>query len=214
MQSLRPIRHFIWDFDGTLFDTYPVIIRNLRHALGEFGCDADPVEAMGLMLDSIPVARRHYAQRFGLDEAALAAAYQRYHEQANAALEATPMAGLPDVLRAVAASGRYHYIFTHRQPDETNAYLEKYGLTGLFRDIVAPGGTGFAPKPAPDAVLYLMKKYGMTAADTVMIGDREIDLGSGRNAGIKTVHIVCTAVPETLDCDWRFTDYGQMLEAL
>ena len=214
MQSLRPIRHFIWDFDGTLFDTYPVIIRDLRHALREFGCDADPTEVMRLMLDSIPAARLHYAQRFGIDPQTLAAAYQRYHEQANAALEAAPMAGLPAVLRAVADSGRYHYIFTHRQPDETDAYLKKYGLTGLFRDIVAPGRPGFAPKPAPDAVQYLMAQYGMTADDAVMIGDREIDLGSGRNAGLKTVHIVCTDVPETLVCDWRFTNYGEMLQEL
>ena len=214
MQSLARIRHFIWDFDGTLFDTYPVIIRNLRAALAEFGCDADPVEAMGLMLDSIPAARQHYAARFGLDLKALTDAYQRYHVQATAALEAAPMPLLPAVLRAAAEKGGYHYVFTHRQLDETNAYLTKYALTDLFRDIVAPGCPGFAPKPAPDAVLHLMEKYGMTADDTVMIGDREIDLGSGRNAGIRTVHIVCTDVPEDLVCDWRFTDYGQMLEEL
>ena len=34
-RSMRNIQHFIWDFDGTLFDTYPVIIGDLRKALGK-----------------------------------------------------------------------------------------------------------------------------------------------------------------------------------
>lgn len=35
------IRHFIWDFDGTVADTYPAIIQSLRDALQEFGHDCD-----------------------------------------------------------------------------------------------------------------------------------------------------------------------------
>ena len=42
-------KHVIWDFDGTLFDTYPIIIQNLDNALREFGYTCDPLEAMKLM---------------------------------------------------------------------------------------------------------------------------------------------------------------------
>jgi phosphoglycolate phosphatase-like HAD superfamily hydrolase len=48
-RDMQQIRHFIWDFDGTLFDTYPVIIKNLRSALAEYGRDCDPVDAMRRM---------------------------------------------------------------------------------------------------------------------------------------------------------------------
>jgi phosphoglycolate phosphatase-like HAD superfamily hydrolase len=47
-----------------------------------------------------------------------------------------------------------------------------------------------------------------------MVGDRDCDLGSARNAGIKTAHLVCAAVPENLNCDWRLVDFKQMLEML
>ena len=41
-KNMKDIQHFIWDFDGTLFDTYPVIIDDLRCALQEYGKDLDP----------------------------------------------------------------------------------------------------------------------------------------------------------------------------
>lgn len=204
------LRHFIWDFDGTLFDTYPVIIRNLRTALGQFGRDADPVQAMGLMLDCIPAAMKYYAETYQIPLEALNEAYQVCHRQANRELEAQPMAGVREVLTEIRDSGRYNYIFTHRKLEETRAYLAKYGMTDLFRDIMAPETPGFAWKPSPDGVLALMKEYGMKPEESVMVGDRECDLGSGRNAGIHTLHLMCPAVPEQLDCDWRIGSYAEM----
>ena len=40
-----------------------------------------------------------------------------------------------------------------------------------------------APKPAPDGVLYLLDKYGLDREDTLMTGDRELDVMAGKNAG-------------------------------
>ena len=211
---MQHICNFIWDFDGTLFDTYPVIIENLRRALNEFGYDCDPVEAMSLMLDTIPTALRHYADKFSIDRESLTAAYGNYKNEAAALLRAEPFAGVREVLDHIRATGRHSYIFTHRKQEETLAYLKKYELDGYFRDIIGPDFPHFAWKPAPDAVLYLMEKYQMDPAETVMIGDRDCDLGSGRNAGIHTAHMICATVQETLACDWRLHDFSQLLALL
>ena len=214
LDSIRRVKHFIWDFDGTLFDTYPVIIRNLRDALARFGRDCDPVEAMGLMLEHIPAARNFYADKYGIDREELQAAYEEFHHQANADMEAQPMAGVREVLKQIRANGGHNYIFTHRKLWETEAYLKKYDLLEEFRDLIGPESPCFASKPAPDAILYLMKTYDMDPEETVMVGDRECDLGSGRNAGIKAMHLVCKAVPENLACNWRIQDFGTVLEIL
>ena len=211
---MQSIRHFIWDFDGTLFDTYPVIIENLNLALREFGHGCEFPEAMELMLVNLGNAQRFYAEKFGIPGDALAAGYERYHQTANRELRAEPMAGVREVLAAICASGRRNYIFSHRKPGETVAYLEKYGLAGYFTHIIGPGSEGFAVKPAPDAVLFLTERYGMDPTETVIVGDRECDLGSGRNAGIRTAHLVCPVAPETLDCNWRFESFAQMLKEL
>ena len=69
-------------------------------------------------------------------------------------------------------------------------------------------------KPAPDAVLHLMAKYEMNAKNAAMVGDRDCDLGSARNANIGTVHYVCAMVQETLECDWRIESFDEMLALL
>lgn len=211
---MQKIQHFIWDFDGTLFDTYPVIIEDLNLALHEFGHSCDTLEAMRLMQGRLAHAQKFYADKFGIPMEALVAAYERHHSQANRELRAAPMAGVREVLAAIRASGRHSYIFSHRKPEETALYLEKYGLSQYFTHIIGPGSEGFAEKPAPHSVLYLMEKYAMAADETVMVGDRECDLGSGRNAGILTAHLVCSMAPETLDCNWRFEGFEQMLTEL
>ena len=211
---MQRIRHFIWDFDGTLFDTYPIIIGSLRDALRHYGRDCDPLKAMELMLDAIPTARNYYADLYGIDRDELAHTYRRYYKPAIDALTAKPYPGIAEVLERICSSGRYNYIYTHRDIEETIRFLEKHGLLGYFKEIVGSGSPAFAVKPSPDTVLYLMEKHGMSPADTVMVGDRECDLGSGRNAGIGVVHYVCAEVPEDLVCDWRINSFQEMLELL
>ena len=209
--NIRHIKHFIWDFDGTLFDSYPIIIATLRATLQDYGRDCDPVEAMSLMLQNIGVAQNYYADKFGIPREEFAETYMRHHGELNPRLLAKPIEDVEKVLAKICESGRKNYIFTHRKCSTTAQYLEKYELDHYFTEIVGPEAPNFAYKPAPDALLYLMGKYGMTAGDAVMVGDRDCDLGSARNAGIGTVHFVCAMVPETLSCDFRFESYKEML---
>jgi HAD superfamily hydrolase (TIGR01549 family) len=212
--NMRHIRHFIWDFDGTLFDSYPFIIDTLRATLLDYGRDCDPVEAMGLMLQNITVAHNFYADKFGIPREEFVETYTRHHQALNPQLLAKPMADVEKVLAKICETGRKNYIFTHRKCSTTAQYLEKYGLDRYFTEIVGPEAPNFAYKPSPDSLLYLMNKYGMTAGDAVMVGDRDCDLGSARNAGICTAHFVCAMVPEQLSCNFRFESYKKMLAIL
>lgn len=212
--NMQHIQHFIWDFDGTLFDSYPIIIATLRAAVQEYGYDCEPAEAMQLMLQNIGVAQNYYADKFSIPRDEFVEVYMRHHEKLNPQLLAKPMADVEKVLAKICQTGRKNYIFTHRKCSTTAQYLEKYGLDHYFTEIVGPETPNFAYKPAPDSLLYLMDKYGMTAEDAVMVGDRDCDLGSARNAGIGTVHFVCAMVPETLSCNFRFESYEKMLAIL
>ena len=42
----------------------------------------------------------------------------------------------------------------------------------------------FPLKPAPDALLHLMKRCAIAPAAAVMLGDRDIDVEAAKNAGI------------------------------
>ena len=212
--DIRQIRHFIWEFDGTLFDTYPIIIEQMQSVLREFGHSIDSLELMEQLLHTVGVALEYCAEKFSIDYPQLSDAYAIVHNQTALLPVALPMEAVESVLEAVVARGGKNLIFTHRTPSSTNAYLEKYGLSHYFTDIVAPDTPGFAWKPAPDAIEYLLETHGLDPQETAMVGDREIDLASGRAAGVRCIHYLCKDVPQELQCHWRFSDYAAMAAIL
>ena len=207
---MKNIKLFIWDFDGTLLDTYPNITRYLKQALNDFGKDADQTEILEKMMTTIPYAIRYYSELYDLPE--LAAHYRAYYaEEKNDPIRVFP--GIPEVLRRVQEIGAANYIFTNRG-HTIHAMLERAGIAGEFKDIITADDPGFVVKPAPDTILYLMEKYGGTPENTVMIGDRKCDLESGYSAGCKTLHLLTPSVPQYPECDWRIKDFWEMLEYL
>ena len=212
--AMANLRHFFWDFDGTLFDTYPLVIEDLRRSLQEYGFDCDPEDAMRRMLDSIRTTRDYYADCFGIDRQALRASFKQHRRSEFHNLSAKPFPGVEAVLKQIKAMNGQNYIFTHSKAENILAYLKKYGLDVYFTDVLGKDSPGFVSKPAPDSLIYLMDKYGIDPARAVMIGDRDRDLGSGRAAGMRIAHYVCAVIPEDLVCDWRFESFSQMLALL
>jgi len=212
--DVRCVKHFIWDFDGTLFDTYPIIIAQMQAVLGDFGHTIDPVELMEQLLNTVGAALEYCAEKFSIDYAKLSDAYTVLHDQSALMPVALPMASVEKALAAVLSRGGKNFIFTHRNLASTNAYLKKYGLSHYFADISAPDTPGFAWKPAPDAIEFLLETHGLDRDEVAMVGDREIDLASGRAAGFRCIHYLCKDVPQELACDWCFSDYAAMAAKL
>lgn len=207
---MKQMKLFIWDFDGTLLDTYPNITGYLRRALLDFGHDVSQTEILEKMLENIPYAINHYSDLFGLPE--LRERYNVYKaEEASAQVDAFPQ--VKEVLARIREIGAESYIFTNRG-DSIYPMLEKAGLRGEFKEIVTASDPHFVVKPAPDSIVYLMEKYGGTPENTVMIGDRVCDLESGYNAGCRTCHLLTPSVPQYPPCDWRIRNFGEMLDLL
>jgi HAD superfamily hydrolase (TIGR01509 family) len=207
---MKNLRHFIWDFDGTLLDTYPNITGYLRQALLDCGHDVDQVEILEKMMVTIPHAINYYAELYQIPD--LRARYNvLYANEATDPVQVFP--GVKEVLRRIREMGGANYIFTNRG-DTIYNLLERVGVLDEFAEIVTASNPNFKVKPAPDTILYLMEKYGGTKEDTVMIGDRQCDLGSGYSAGCKTIHLLTPTVPQYPPCDWRINDFWEMLEQL
>lgn len=207
---MKNMKLFIWDFDGTLLDTYPNITGYLQKALADCGHEVSKTEILEHMLDTIPKAIAHYSEICQIPD--LRERYREYYKnEATDPVRAFPQ--IKEVLQRVKQIGAANYIFTNRG---TTIYpmLEKAGILEEFEEIVTSADPDFAYKPAPDTIFYLMKKYGGTPENTVMIGDRRCDLESGYNAGCKTCHLLTPAVPQYPACDWRIADFGEMLRML
>lgn len=172
---------FFWDFDGTLFDTYPRINRAIQNALREMGRDV-PMDTVAFLSK---VTLQYALETLCPDRAE--EALRRYDAFAQAEPGfPRPYPGVIRVLESVCAAGGRNYLYTHRGESSLDA-LRHYGMERYFTDCMTAEIArehGFPRKPAPDALLYLMKKHGLDPARCVMLGDRDIDLDSGKNAGM------------------------------
>lgn len=169
-----PLRHFFWDFDGTLMDTYPAMTEALLHVAADRGISLSAEDGLGLLKISLS----HALATLGDDKAALLADFRRYEKELLPRM-IRPVPGIPEALAGLPGK---HYLVTHRDGDALN-YLEAADLKHFFTDSVT-GNDGFPRKPAPDGLLHLLHKHHLDAAECIMIGDRPLDTAAGRNAGM------------------------------
>ena len=173
------MRHFIWDFDDMLFDTYPHTLAAFCEACRQFGVPFEESEAFAHLKVTIWDALKFY----GFDETMTAAFYE-IENDLDFLPRGKPYPMIPQILEHIVNNGGKNYLYTHRDKVAVR-YLELYGVDGLFADAVTREH-GFPLKPAPDAIEYLVKKNGLEKDDCLMLGDRLIDIGSGINAGVHT----------------------------
>lgn len=181
-----PIRHFFWDFDGTLVDTYPMMTDAFVRAAVSLGVEVDAERVLPLLKETLAHCAQVVGTENGVDAEALIAAFRR-EEDMNAV---RPLPGIPEALRALKAQGGRHYLVTHRDAAALDS-LRSAGLWMLFDDAVTRED-GFPRKPEPDSLLHLLRQHGLNPAECVMIGDRPLDTAAGRRAGM----LSCLLDPE------------------
>lgn len=184
----RPRRHvpkaYIWDLDGTLLNSYGVIVETLYRMTQEFGVPERKEDIHSFIIAS--TVGRYFAVLHEKTGLAVETIHWRYSE-ISSSLQGmiTVMPGAIDLLSALSMRGDRHFVYTHRGKTSYEL-LFKLGISRYMEDIVTEAD-GFAQKPAPDAVNYLVEKYGLDRQHTYYVGDRNIDTGCARNAGIKGI---------------------------
>lgn len=181
---MKQVRHLFWDFDGTLFDSYPEICDSFLKSLADLGIDhlLDYEQLMELMKVSIAHAADWCAARSDYTREQIMAPYRLYHSRPHSD---PPYEGLEDCLKRLHEAGFHHYLYTHSHQSAIDQ-LKRENLWQYFDDAVI-GSDGFPLKPAPDALLALMERNGLVPEECAMIGDRDIDAIAGHNAGMKGV---------------------------
>ncbi len=178
-----PFSHYLWDFDGTLFDTYPKIASALQAAFADFGHAVSYEEVLTLSKRSVMHALDTLMKRLQTT-ATLQQLKDRYrhYEGGYSQENAAPLyPGMLELLEEIVRRGGKHYLYTHRGASALR-YMEGCGISHMFTDCIT-SADGYAPKPAPDAVLALIDRQKMITGRVVMVGDRGIDVEAAQNAG-------------------------------
>ncbi|BDI34410.1 phosphoglycolate phosphatase [Capsulimonas corticalis] len=181
MPTTAPVRGVIFDLDGTLADTFPVIFAAFRHA---FAVHADrhlsdaEIEAMfgpneeGCIRKAIP----------GDWQACLAtylAEYERVHD-----LCPGPFPGVIALLDWLRARGVLVAIVTGKGAQSAAISLRRLELNGHF-EIVKPGSPEGSIKP--QAIREVLAEWAMTPADVVYVGDAPSDVTAAREVGVRVI---------------------------
>ena len=159
---MKHIKLFIWDFDGTLVDSYPYSVSCMQRALADFGHEASYFEVLEQMMDTIGVAIRYFTDKYEIPD--FGERFWEYHRTGQRP-PTVVFDGIPEVLQRIEELGGINLIFSNRN-ESIYPLLEEAGLRDRFTEIVTTEHPSFAWKPAPDAIEYLMETYGDETAWT------------------------------------------------
>ena len=204
------IRNIIWDVDGTLFDTYPAIARAFRAALHESGRDAGLGRIMTLARDSLAHCAASLAEEYGLDQAGFEAVVARHYERTRPE-DQPPFPGVKEVCEQICRDGGQNVIVTHRGPRGTAELLAAGGLSELFSGWITRADP-YPRKPDPAAFNAIISRHGLRRDATMTIGDRDIDVLSGKAAGVVTCFF--GVAPAGVEADIAITDFGELARLL
>jgi HAD superfamily hydrolase (TIGR01549 family) len=175
-------KHIIWDFDGTLFDTYPVMGSAFKMILEEEGIEESIDEIVKHMKVSMTYAIQHYEKKYHINNTFI----EKYESQrkVNEISFCKPYKGIEEICKYIHTLGRKNYLYTHRG-ESAIMFLKKYDIYSYFADCIT-SEHGFERKPSPDAINHIIEKYNIIHSEAIMIGDRDLDILSAKNAGISS----------------------------
>lgn len=179
-----PDTAFIWDLDGTVLDSYKVIVPDLYDAFKDYPGTPGMEEIARLVIThDVATSIRKAAEAAGIPFEEMKARYDGISGKRNHEIRLIP--GARKALETLAAGGARHFVVTHRGSSSEDV-LKRLGIYDIFEEVVT-GRHGFPRKPAPDAVNYLVEKYGLNREHSWYVGDRTIDTDCAANAGIKGI---------------------------
>ncbi len=174
----------IWDFDGTLFDTYPPLVSAIERALGDFNVTLPRATIRQMLRGTLAHTITALVSAHDLQQDVFQARIDSYHSQANVR-ENRPFPGAIQILERILAAGGRNYLVTHRDTESLSAMLTWYRVDGLFTDVIT-SDDGFPRKPDPASFNALIERHSLPRDSVLVVGDRDLDIQAGRAARVHT----------------------------
>lgn len=200
----------LFDWDGTLVDSFPVIHRALNDTLTAMGLSRWGAEEARRRIG--PSLRDYFPAFFGdrwLDARAIyQSSYAAHHLEAL-----RPLPGADEVLSAFAAGGVYLGVVSNKSGHFLRREARHLGWERYFGRLV--GATDAAEdKPAVAPVRLALEGSGVAPGPEVwFVGDDPVDLACARNAGCVPILLGPAARSDPLQGTpgaWRFPDCGAL----
>lgn len=176
----------LFDLDGTLIDSGPMILASMKHAAKTvLGRDL-PEEVLGAAVGGPGlVAQMRALDPDRVDD--LVATYRRYNEPLHEELEA--FWEVVEVLPRLRAEGRRLGIVTAKRRETVQLAFDRLpGLESNFEVVIGSEDTE-RHKPDPDPILEALARLDTAPEDAAYIGDSPFDVRAAKAAGVHAVAV-------------------------
>jgi HAD superfamily hydrolase (TIGR01549 family) len=174
----------VFDLDGTLVDSLPMVLASINHALAPFGnrttseifarLGGPPDRFLATLLDdvkNVPIA----LQRLGA-----------FHRE-NVHL-VRPYEGVNAFLATLHAAEIHLALWTGRDRESADWLLREHRLEGFFATVVC-GDDLESHKPDPAGLREIMRRLEVSPKETLFVGDADVDVLGGAGCGVDTLLI-------------------------
>ena len=196
------IKAAIWDLDGTLLNTLDDLAASTNAALAANGLPTHTTDEVRMFVGNGIGKLIERAVPNGRENPKFQAVYDAFvaHYGAHSRDRTKPYDGILPMLDALAAQGVKLAIVSNKIDFAVKALSRDY--FGERMQAAIGDDPSRRRKPAPDSVLEAMRQLGVTRAETVYIGDSDVDYATAKNAGVDCILV-----------EWGFRDRA-FLESL
>jgi len=206
-RTFRPIpagslRLLVFDLDGTLIDSGADLCASVNAMLRHFDRPPLPEKVISTYIGD--GAARLVSRSLGEPDAAFLDSalayfldYYREHKLDQTYVYPGVFASLDSLRFEPGGAARSMAVLTNKPIGPSQAICDALGLSPYFFRIY--GGNSFVTKkPDPEGLLALLKEAGVSAQETLMVGDSDVDIRTARNAGVWSMGCTYGLAPQTL----------------
>ncbi|GEC93536.1 MULTISPECIES: HAD family hydrolase [Brevibacillus] len=201
------MRTILFDFDGTVADTLPLIFTAFRSTFQQFLQEHYTDEQIVALFGPTETGILQNKLPSHAHDNALAHFYRVYTDEHSRVQNPENIRSMLDELHA---AGIQMGIVTGKGRKSADISLREWGLDSYF-SVVITGDEVTHPKPHPEGIFTAMNQLGATPAETIFVGDSDADVLAGRAAGLRTVGVDWLLVTQKSgkfdpEPDYHFTD--------
>lgn len=178
----KNIRAVLFDFDGTLADSYGAIAASVNHVREQHGLPPMPTNEVRKYVGHGPDFLLQHTIPGSQDIEKDFGEYRKHHPSVMYT-KTFLLPGASELLAALSRNNREIGLCSNKPVQFSRELLKHLQIDNLFTVLLGPELVA-NPKPAPDMLLKALELLDMSVDEVLYVGDMSVDIQTARSAGL------------------------------
>ena len=192
---------YIFDLDGTLLNTLGDLAASTNYALRQYGMPEHTIDDVSRFVGNGvgTLIERAIPEGLANPQYEDVLATFRKHYMLHSLDTTAPYPGIESLLHSLRSHGCNVAVVSNKFYNATVELCRHFFADTV--EVAIGERENIRRKPAPDTVFEAMRQLGVSAEDTVYVGDSDVDVATARNSGIPCISVL-----------WGFRDRDFLIE--